>query len=225
MEIVVFETLIKMKFKKPEYALSIKNFEKKFIEKIILDIKNFLKTNKIVHKNVNDVKLFDKGDQKSESNSLNPKIKKIILENEKNRLKTKNSLKLLIEKKINEKELKKKENPTVNQMLESKYNLNLKTELKTNELENLKLLPENKVIFLKKNRAETSQEEEEQKQSFLKINKEFDLENTNYSSKKNTNKRQIRQESIRNNPRKTRSGNSKTGRRKEANPFVEVLGK
>lgn len=149
MEIVIFETLIQMKLEKEHVELPIREYEKVFLLKITDDMESFLSKKKIESGREKSTDRARAADPR-EYQGLNPRMRKIIRKKEQRQLQKQNSLRLLIKKKLEEKEQKKKENPTVKQMLESKYSIGGDKVQRANELQNLKLVSEKKRLFMRK---------------------------------------------------------------------------
>lgn len=169
MEMLVFETLIKLDLKRHQHSIPIRSFEKMFIRKIILDMESFLRNGDIPKKN-GRMEEDQLRKMRNQLQSLNPRLRKVIIKNEHSRLKESKSLEQLVEQKLQEKKKKKLENPTVDEMLESKYNLQLEPEKGSNEFNNLKLIAENKRMFVRKDRSVVAEvQESENKQNFLEV--------------------------------------------------------
>ena len=169
MEMLVFETLIKLDLKRHQHSIPIRSFEKMFIRKIILDMESFLRNGDIPKKN-GRMEEDQLRKMRNQLQSLNPRLRKVIIKNEHSRLKESKSLEQLVEQKLQEKKKKKLESPTGDEMLESKYNLQLEPEKGSNEFNNLKLIPENKRMFVRKDRSVVAEvQESENKQNFLEV--------------------------------------------------------
>ena len=78
-------------------------------------------------------------------------------EHEIRKLSKKESLNRLIENKLDAKRREREENPSVQQMLESKYGVSNKKEELENHLKGIRLVPEQKILFRKLDNLETDE--------------------------------------------------------------------
>lgn len=165
MEMIVFETLIKLTNLNHLNNKPIKQFEKHVVNSFMKEIIEFLSNHKLninrnPKKQCNEPLIISSLPNYVKKNQ---KLKSLIKFHEEKKLEKKDSLRLLIQQKIKDKHKKDQENPTITSQLEARYGFKMNFEKKKNEKSFIQYIPELKLI--EKNKHSANEESQ-----FLDVN-------------------------------------------------------
>lgn len=148
-ESLLFEGFLKLDLQGQKSELTIKQLENVFVRDFSSQIHEFLVKQPIQRRFRANSGAFKEEIKKEMKKGT--KLDQFVVEREQEvrKLSKKESLNRLIEQKLDAKRREREENPSMQQMLESKYGVSNRNEVLENHLKGIRLVPEQKILFRK----------------------------------------------------------------------------